>query len=468
MKKYTLSLLLAGFFLTTFAQLTIQVTQIPNNTPSTDKIYIAGTFNGWNPSATEMTKLNNGSYGVTLTLSAGVVEYKYTRGTWSSVEGNDNGIFLPNRKITYSGTAQNVDNQILTWEDKGVSSGGTNPNSTATSNVKIDKTDFYMPQFDRNRRIWVYLPKNYESNTAKKYPVMYMHDGQNLFDKTTSFAGEWKVDETLNELFDKGDPSCIVVGIDNGAAFRIAEYTPYVNAKYGGGDGEKYTDFIISTLKPYIDKNYRTLSDRNNTGIGGSSLGGLISFYAAIKNQNVFGKALVFSPSFWWNSAIYDLVQTEGKKQNMKIFLMAGGKEEADNDVVIKTEKMYNDLLAKGFSTAEIKYVTHPDGQHSEWYWAREFGAAYQWLYGNLSDAKDLQNIDFQVFPNPTQHFLSVNFSKYEHLNAEIYGIDGKRYISQKVSSKDSIFVSTLPQGNYFLLLKDKNQIVGKRNFMMD
>lgn len=269
-------------------------------------------------------------------------------------------------------------------------------------------------------------------------------------------------------FFDKGDKGCIVVGIDNGGANRIAEYTPYKNAKYGGGDGDKYVDFLISTLKPYIDQNYRTLSDRNNTGIGGSSLGGLISFYAAIKNQNVFGKALVFSPSFWWDSAIYDLLQSEGKKQNMKIFLMAGGSEQVDDDVVIKTQKMYDDLLAKGFSTSEIKFATHEDGQHSEWYWAREFGAAYEWLWANTTFTKEIQDIDFQLFPNPTSHFLTLKFLQNESLQAEIFGIDGKRYLTQKVQSNDSVNISTLAKGQYFLLLKNADKKIGKRAFVVE
>ncbi len=455
MKKNTLTFLFLLLFTCLFGQLTITVSEIPSNTPASDKVYIAGNFNAWSPSATELVKKSDGSYSVTLNPNAGTVEYKYTRGTWASVEGNANGTFLANRKINYAGSAQSVDNKILTWEDKGISGGGTNPNSSAASNVKIIKTDFFMPQFNRYRRIWVCFPKDYDSNLTKKYPVMYLHDGQNLFDKTTSFSGEWKVDETLNTLFDQGDKGCIVVGIDNGGANRIAEYTPYVNAKYGGGDGEKYVDFLISTLKPYIDQNYRTLSDRENTGIGGSSLGGLISFYAAMKNQNVYGKALIFSPSFWWNNAIYSLVQTEGKKENMKIFLMAGGSEEADDDVVIKTQKMYDDLLAKGFSSSEIKFATHEDGQHSEWYWAREFGAAYKWLWSSTVSAKEAQIIDFQLFPNPATHFLTIQFSKKESVNAEIFGIDGKRYLSQTVQSNDRINISTLGKGQYFLVVKN-------------
>src|SRR5690606_36165183 len=145
------------------------------------------------------------------------------------------------------------------------------------------------------------LPPDYETS-AKYYPVLYMHDGQNLFDVRTSFSGEWKVDEHLDSLFLLGDPGCIVVGIDNGGTNRINEYSPWVNPQYGGGQGDQYIEFLIETLKPYIDQNYRTLPDAEHTGIMGSSMGGLISYYGGLTNQNVFGRIGAFSSSFWFSN----------------------------------------------------------------------------------------------------------------------------------------------------------------------
>ena len=132
-----------------------------------------------------------------------------------------------------------------------------------------------------------------------------MHDSQNLFDNYYSFAGEWGIDETLNSLFNAGDYGCIVVGVDNGGVERINEYSPWVNASYGGGDGDKYARFIVETLKPYIDQNYRTSPEREKTGIMGSSMGGLISFYIGLKYQEVFSKIGIFSPSFWFSKECY-------------------------------------------------------------------------------------------------------------------------------------------------------------------
>ena len=149
--------------------------------------------------------------------------------------------------------------------------------STASKNVSIIEKEFIIPELNNiSHKIWVYLPPNYDQS-SKKYPVIYMHDGQNLFDNATSYIGEWEVDETLNELFNKTGKGFIVVGIENGGEERINEYTPWKNEKYGGGKGEIYIDFLVNTLKPYIDVTYRTKPQQKHTGLIGSSLGGLIS-----------------------------------------------------------------------------------------------------------------------------------------------------------------------------------------------
>jgi metallo-beta-lactamase class B len=149
--------------------------------------------------------------------------------------------------------------------------------STATASVSILDTAFAMPQLERTRRIWLYLPPGYAAST-RRYPVLYMHDGQNLFDAATSFAGEWGVDETLDSLHALGDPGVIVVGIDNGRMKRMDEYTPWHNTRYGGGEGDAYVDFLTQTLKPYVDAHYRTLAERVHTGVAGSSMGGRSRF----------------------------------------------------------------------------------------------------------------------------------------------------------------------------------------------
>ncbi len=172
--------------------------------------------------------------------------------------------------------------------------------STAGKNVCIIDTAFLIPQLKRTRRIWIYLPDDYCDGTNKKYPVLYMHDGQNVFDEATSYSGEWGVDEFLDAT---SLSKCIVVAVDNGAIKRMNEYNPYDNEKFGKGEGDEYVDFIANTLRPFINKNYRTIKNKEHTFIAGSSMGGLISMYAVLKYPKLFGGAGVFSPSFWVTSA---------------------------------------------------------------------------------------------------------------------------------------------------------------------
>jgi len=363
-----------------FAQLTINVTLIPDNTPVGDNIYITGNFNSWDSGNSDYILINNGdgTYYITFTPAIGTLEYKFTRGSWTSVEGNAQGQEIANRTLSYSGSQQAVDVSILSWKNNGSGTG------TAAENVSIIDENFNIPQLNRTRRVWVYLPPGYDTDN-KSYPVLYMQDGQNLFDANTSFSGEWEVDESLNEMFDAGDEGVIVIGVDNGGGYRIDEYSPWINAEYGGGEGDEYVNFIVETLKPYIDNNFRTKPDRLNTGIMGSSLGALISFYAAIEHQDIFSKVGVFSPSFWFSDEVYNHVETTGKIYDMNIYML-GGEQESDN-LIQKMNDMVTALHNAGFEDSEIKMVTHQDGQHSEWYWRREFPNGYSWLFNrnNLS-----------------------------------------------------------------------------------
>ncbi len=246
--------------------------------------------------------------------------------------------------------------------------------STRSANVHIVSDSFYMPQLQRYRRVLIYLPPDY-GKTRKKYPVLYMHDGQNLFDDATSFVGEWQVDENLNELAKNGGPQLIVVGIDHGEKKRQDELSPWKNEKYGGGEGGAYTEFIVETLKPFIDKNYRTKA--NDTGIGGSSMGGLISLYAAAKYPTVFSKVLVFSPAFWFALPQVKQQLTGAHFRGTKIYMIAGEKESAE---MVDDAKQIADVLRN--HKVGLLFKTDADGTHSEKYWNREFPAAIRYLYG--------------------------------------------------------------------------------------
>ncbi len=251
--------------------------------------------------------------------------------------------------------------------------------STATENVRLVAEDFAVPQLNTTRRIWIYLPPDYSKNSTR-YNVLYLQDGQNLFDEATSFAGEWHIDETLNRLSAMGHKNSIVVGIDNGGAARTAELSPFVNNKYVSGQGDRYAAFIVETLKPYIDKNYRTRSSAAHTTIGGSSLGGLISVYAGVKYPKVFGNVLAFSPAFWFNEKELNsyIAQVDHRLSCQKYYFIQGKNESSDMEE--QTLAIIEKLRSKKVKEKNIYFKTDEHGAHNEASWSRYFPAAYLWF----------------------------------------------------------------------------------------
>ena len=341
-----------------------------NQQHSEDKIFVAGNFNNWNPGNTDYAFSQGTSKVLNMTLPAGTYEYKCTRGNWEKGEVKVDGSGMANRYLKLeSDTIINV--ETYAWSDD-----FSHPEKvhTASKNVTVIDTAFFIPQLNRKRRIWIYLPKEYASS-SKHYPVLYMHDGQNLFDDMTSGFGEWGIDECLDTLIAKGSPASIVVGIDNGPK-RMNEYNPYDFEKFGAGEGKAYCDFIVQTLKPFIDLHYRTNISKENTLIAGSSMGGLISYYAMLAYPNVFGKAGVFSPAFWTAPAIKELTDTLVSAQKGRFFFYMGGKEGGSyiqdmKDVIDKVGKL---------STATVFSIIDDDASHNEQAWRKWFPEFYQWI----------------------------------------------------------------------------------------
>jgi len=251
--------------------------------------------------------------------------------------------------------------------------------STAAENVSIIQQEFLIPELNNiSNKIWVYLPPNY-NQSSKKYPVIYMHDGQNLFDAKTSYIGEWEVDETLNNLFEKTKKGFIIVGIENAGEERINEYTPWKHEKYGGGKGEIYIDFIVNTLKPFIDQSYRTKPQQKYTGLMGSSLGGLISYYGGLKYPDTFGKIGALSTSFWFSSEVENFTKENGNLKKVKLFLLVGERE--GEGMVEDTKKIENLLLETGFKAKNLTSKINSEGEHNEAFWKSEFLEIIEWLY---------------------------------------------------------------------------------------
>lgn len=245
-------------------------------------------------------------------------------------------------------------------------------NSNAYAQGKYQTETIYSTELNVEKTIWIYLPKTYYTNPQKKYPVVYMHDGQNLFDESLATYGCWNIMQTANAL----NLECIIIGIAHGNEKRILELTPYKHEKYGGGNGDLYLNFIVNSVKPFIEMKFRTLTDKRNTVLMGSSLGGLISLYGGLKYQDIFGKVGVFSPSLWYSEEIYNLAEKTQIK-NQKYYLMCGDKE--SEHMVSQMQRM-TQILSQNSNDKNIFAKVVENGEHNERLWEREFGEAIQWL----------------------------------------------------------------------------------------
>jgi predicted alpha/beta superfamily hydrolase len=428
------------------AQVTLHLTVTPPYyTPLIDPIHAAGTFNGWdeNGAISEMTQNPDGSYSIQFTGTPGqVVEYKYVRGDWARVETQLSGAFLPNRTFTYANGLTLTDT-VWNWEDQtGL--------HTAVGNTHILTVSFNMPQLGRTRQVWVYLPQDYYASTDS-FGVLYMHDGQNLFDEVmTAFGTEWSVDEAMVAREDSGYKKLIVVGIDNGGGNRIDEYSPWVNLQYGGGQGDDYMAWLVNDLKPFIDNYFRTRSSRENTALMGSSLGALISQYGGLQYQNIFSKVGIFSPSYWFADDCYAHVRLRGHQAPMRIYHCAGGQE--SGSMLPDMYAMVDSLLANGFSTSELRTVSKSDGQHSEWFWAREFPEAVKWLFQDIvTGAVDALSPVAQIVPTVVEDNFRVlqtgNIGGWAHLR--MFSLAGTLVLDRDIVVGEPLGCSGWASGMY-------------------
>ena len=353
----------------------IIVSKVHSDPASDLHLFLAGNFNGWNPADTlwQLLADGQGSYYINKELSKGVYQFKITRGSWQKVESTADGKPISNRTISIGGDTTVVLN-IANWQDNFAA---VEKQHTASAQVHIVSEKFDMPQLGRQRRVWVYLPAGYASSKTK-YPVIYMHDGQNLFDAYTSGYGEWGIDEIMDKMPDKKES--IIVGIDHGGEYRITEYDPY-DSKYGKGRGDDYVDFLVKTLKPYIDSHYRTETDAKHTTIAGSSMGGLISMYAVLKYPQVFGSAGIFSPAFWIAAPDIYKYAAQQKLPAYSRFYFVCGDAESDS-MVADTKKMADIVRAEGKAEDKSPVVIIKGASHNEKQWNGDFPGFYGWLTG--------------------------------------------------------------------------------------
>jgi len=344
-------------------------------TSDSNDVYIVGNLpqlGNWNPMK---IKLNNNGLKHTITLNFNKnenIEYKFTRGSWQNEALDNEGNIPPNNTMTVINDTT-ILFTINNW---------ATPTNHNTFEGQITGELRYHPQFEGKglvaRNIVVWLPPDYAIDTNKRYSVLYMHDGQNLFDpSTSSFETDWQVDETADSLIRQGKiEPLIIVGIYS-TENRSAEYTR-------GDTSKLYMDFVVNQLKPFIDSTYRTLPDRDHCFTGGSSAGGLISFMLHWEYNETFSKALCFSPAFKieWIDYVNVVEKTKTKKP-INVYIANGGKG-IDTRLQPGIDEMIKALEKKQYKRNKDYFINiYPDDNHSESYWAKQLPYYFLLMFGN-------------------------------------------------------------------------------------
>ncbi len=370
--KYFFGLIILFFCFSSNAQYTVTIKATMPYASSENHYYVAGNHNQWNPKqeVSSLVQVKDKEFMAVLKNLSSPFEYKITNGSWATVECAENEQDIENRKLEVTSDTT-IYIQVNYFKSGTQQSNQLKP-STRSGQVSILADSFFIPQFKKKRTIWVYKPKNYDSR--KKYPVLYMQDGQNLFDEATSGFGEWGIDEYLDSTLKE----IIIVGIDHGATDRLREYNPYDNKAFGKGEGKAYVDFIVKTLKPFIDEHLSTIKNKEGTFIAGSSMGAHISLYAALQYPGIFGKAGIFSPAFWVNMPqVKRQINSASKIKNQSFYFYCGQQESATlvNEVI----DVFNLVKAKttyGRCLLSVK----ASGRHNEASWQQELPYFLGWL----------------------------------------------------------------------------------------
>lgn len=346
-------------------------------------VFITGNFNLWNArdKAYQLAIVEEGHYFIEIddALLPEHIEYKFTKGGWENVEMDADGNATPNRKVHKSSenTTDHVDAWRYNW-------GPFKEEYFPVVELISDK--FYIPQLDRFRKVWALLPHDYYESD-KKYPVLYLQDAQNLFLEGSEY-GNWEIDKKLSLLSEYGRGDIIVIAIDHGGESRIDEYVFDNTTISKGSEGKRYIRFITDTLKPHVDQHYRTKKGRKYTGIGGSSLGALISIYAGFLYPEVYSRWLIFSPSLWVEPHNQFPMLNFHKPYKTKVYIYGGAKEGSKMVERIqsfsKSLKLWEEKTLFNF---EIRNSINSEGKHKEFFWSQEFPTAVEWLfYDNIEN----------------------------------------------------------------------------------
>lgn len=338
-------------------------------------VFLTGNFNNWqveDPSF-QMTDLGEGKFIFELSVKKhhpDTFEYKYVKGDWDNEELNKDKKGIKNRQVNKF--LKTVNDWVPAWRNAGKT---FNPKYLPKIEI-LD--DLAMPEGIKTRRIAALLPYDYHES-KKNYPVLYLQDGQNLFDVFAPF-GNWSLDKKLALLAEEGFGDVIIIAIDHAREDRILEYTPSEKTKLGEGLGKDYARFMTEVLKPHVDATYRTIPYREFTGIGGSSMGGLITIYAAMLFPQVYSRLMIFSPSLWVSP---HLIQDFGLSRPPfcgRMYLYGGGNEGSNVEGYLKDLQLHT---SQNSNCIKSLLSINPEGHHSESEWGREFPAALKWLFFN-------------------------------------------------------------------------------------
>jgi enterochelin esterase-like enzyme len=255
---------------------------------------------------------------------------------------------------------------------------------TLVSSSQLRKHERFRSRYlPGERDLVVYLPPSYEEQARARFPVLYLQDGQNLFDPATAFGGvDWRVGQTADQLLAAGKiRPLIIVGIYNTGERRIREYTPTRDRKMGGGGADRYGRMLLKEIEPFIRSEYRTLSGAANTGLGGSSLGGLLTLYLGLKFPGKFGRLAVLSPSVWWDKRwILDYAADRKISTRPRIWLDSGTAEGGRTIELVR--KMRDILMSEGWSPhRDLEYNEFEGAQHNEAAWTQRVAPFLQFLF---------------------------------------------------------------------------------------
>ncbi len=357
---------------------------VPETTPADASVFVAGDFQGWRPGEEDwrLAREGSGVYAITLPLERGArVRYKLTLGSWERVEKGPDGEEIPDRELV-ADRAKTVRVTVASWRDP-----SREPAHTIVGRVET----FSLERFQGGRRVWVYLPPGYDEEPERRYPVLYLLDGQNVFDAATSFSGEWRADETLEREIPAGRVApLLVVAIDNAGAGRMREYTPWderPGGRRGGGAGE-FLDALLGVLKPEVDRRWRTLTDPEHTAIGGSSLGGLFAAWALAERPDAFGSAAVFSPALGWGPGRLAERVARARLAGRRVWLDVGTAEgpparegEAEPPLVRAVRDLAAAFRRAGVRERDLALTIAPGARHHESAWAARLPDALAFLF---------------------------------------------------------------------------------------